>query len=235
MTGLDGPFSVAITPRQDRFGFRRNVYFAYILQRSGYIALFESGPGGTNGWGFDDIVLTSEFRVKEGETLQADPSRLDSAVWVVHSAAHVGLVSRIGLNTRTTGVIPIQEGELPNARGLELRMEESFAVEGHPMDIAFDNQSNLGALPNYRTIFSPGTPAAINGKNLVREIPGVGIVPTNMPRYLFVAARNVPVEGGAVHVIDLEAGELVDTNLFQPGRQSIPLTGAVRVMDYFRQ
>src|SRR5262249_17675990 len=43
LTGLVRPFAVAITPRQDRFGLQRNVYFAYILQRDGRVAVFESG------------------------------------------------------------------------------------------------------------------------------------------------------------------------------------------------
>jgi hypothetical protein len=32
------------------------VYFAWILNRSGKLALFESGPGGVNGWGYDDVI-----------------------------------------------------------------------------------------------------------------------------------------------------------------------------------
>ena len=41
---LSRPFEVCITPRQiPGYGFARNVYFAYILNRTGSIALFESG------------------------------------------------------------------------------------------------------------------------------------------------------------------------------------------------
>ena len=41
---LNLPFDVAITPRQLCWGYQRNVYFAYILNRNGQVAVFERGP-----------------------------------------------------------------------------------------------------------------------------------------------------------------------------------------------
>jgi hypothetical protein len=41
---LNLPFDVVITQRQAGFGFLRNVYFAWILNRNGDLTIFESGP-----------------------------------------------------------------------------------------------------------------------------------------------------------------------------------------------
>ena len=35
---LDQPFEIAVTPRQNGFGWLRNVYFAWILNRNGSVA-----------------------------------------------------------------------------------------------------------------------------------------------------------------------------------------------------
>jgi hypothetical protein len=140
---------------------------------------------------------------------------------------------------RPHGMIPLEPGELPNPRGLSLRIERSIGpdqLSGRPLDLALDDLSNLGALVNYHTAFSAGRPAAVNGKNLVRDVPGVGVLATNAPRYLFVPVRTSRTGGSEViDVIDLETGLRADTNPFQPGTQSIPAPGASRVMDYFRQ
>ncbi len=47
---LNHPFDIAIQQRNLNFGFFRNVYNAFILNRGGDLAIFESGPNGVNGW-----------------------------------------------------------------------------------------------------------------------------------------------------------------------------------------
>jgi hypothetical protein len=112
----------------------------------------------------------------------------------------------------------------------------SDQLTGLPSDLAFDNQVNLGALPNFATPFSPGAPATVNGKHPVRSIPGVGVRPTNSAKHMFVSVRD-PLTGVAkgVDVIRLSTGLREDVNAFRPGIQSIEARGASVVMDYFRQ
>jgi hypothetical protein len=243
LPGIRRPFAVAITPRQDRFGFQRNVYFAYVLGRNGVVSLFESGPSGVNGWGFDDVVATAPFRFWSATAIQPDHSRLESGVWIAHrrlaadgaaTGTQEGLVSNLVLDAQTTGTVLLEPGEEPNPRGLSFRIARSIgSLSGIPSDLAFDDQRNLGALRDYVTVFSAGTPAPINGKNLVREVSGVGILSTNEPTYLFVPTRGRA--GSFVDVLDLRTGERVDTDPFLAGVQSIPAPGARVVMDYFRQ
>jgi hypothetical protein len=249
LRGFDRPFAIAITPRQDRFGFARNVYFAYILDRAGQVSLFESGPSGALGWGFDNFVLHAPFTFSFPTAIQADPRELGSGVWITHAGQldaqgnpthrRGGAVTNLVLESSRVGMVPLRPGEQPNPRGLALRIERSIGsdqLSGRPLDIAFDDLSNLGALANYHTPFSSGSPAAINGKNLVRDVPGQGILATNAPRHMFVVSRPLaPGLAEAVDVIDLETGLRADTNPFHEGIQSIPAAGARLVMDYFRQ
>ena len=235
--GLERPFAVAITPRQEGFGFERGVYFAYVLERSGRLALLESGPDGPGGFGADAIVLRTEAAVPDPRALHADPLRLTSGVWVVHEAG----VTELALVSAVTGPLPLVPGQPParwGARGLSLRHVRTLGADvltGAPLDLAFDDQRNFGALPNRRTRFGHGAPAPMNGKDLVRDVPGRGIENTSEPALLFVAVAGRAAGAGAVDVIDLATGERVDVDVFLPGVQSIPATGARLVMGYFRQ
>jgi len=248
-SGLARPFAVAMTPRQTSFGFARNVYFAYILDRTGRVALFESGPAGINGWGFDDIVGYAPFVFPHPRAIQPDPLRLGSGVWIAHEAraggrralaggagfAPAGAVSNLVLDSGPFGVLPLNPGEPPSLRGLTFAIEATIGgdrLSGVPYDLAFDDQRNLGALPNFTTPFSPTSGAATNGKSLVRVVQGT-VRNTSTPRLLFVPVHSRGP--GVIDVIDLTTLQRVDTNPYRPGVQSIPAAGALGVMDYFRQ
>lgn len=241
LRGHDRPFALAITPRQDDFGLRRDVYFAYVLERSGRVLLYESGPDGANGQGYDDVILASSFRLLEPRAIQPDLRRLSSGAWVVHRGwvdaggqLHPEDLTELAL-AGTVGPAPI-DADPPHPRGLVLEIVRSIGagqLTGTPLELGFDDQVNLGALRNYHTPFSAGTPAVANGKSLVRRVPGVGVRATSAPSYLFVPTQSLG--GRQVDVIDLASGLRVDTNPFDTGVQSIPAGGATHVMHYFRQ
>jgi hypothetical protein len=75
----------------------------------------------------------------------------------------------------------------------------------------------------------------MNGKGLVKQVPGVGFENANEPRYLFLAVPSSSEGPGVVDVIDLATLTRVDTDLTTPGTQSIRAVGAAVLMDYFRQ
>jgi YVTN family beta-propeller protein len=243
--GLDRPFAVAITQRQQGFGFQRNVYFAYILDRAGRVSLFESGPSGVNGWGYDEIIGRTPFAFAHPRAMQPDPLRLESGVWIAHedqldAGGHPtglagGAVSNLVLDCATLGQLPLNPVNVPNMRGLSFRIARSIGsdqLSGDPVDIAFDDQRNLGALANLATPFSGGTPAPLNGKSLVRRVPVPGdFRNTNEATYLFVPIRG----SGVVDVLSLRTGLRVDTSAYHAGVQSISAPGAALVMDYFRE
>ena len=241
---LNAPFDVATTQRQTNFGFFRNVYFAYFLQRNETVAMFESGPNGVNGWGFDDVLAVLPYRVCVPKSIHADPADLRSGFWTTHQAPinvlsgqpgdiGEGAVTRWAIVSGIPGQLPLNVSDvIPNLR--DLVVEPLFSVgeaelTGCPVHLAFDDQANLGALQNVANAFSAGAPASVNGKSSVREING-GPFNTNEPQHVFVA---VP-ETGSVDVFSYNGPfSRVDTNPFQPGTQSIPASGVSRLGSYF--
>jgi len=240
---LDRPFALAITQRQSSFGFQRNVYFAYILDRAGRVTVFESGPNGVNGWGFDEIIGRVPMTFRNARAIQPDPLRLTSGVWIAHedpldpqgqpTGQTGGALSNLVLDSAVTGVIPLTFGDTPHFRSMSFAIARSIGrdqLSGVPLDIAFDDLRNLGALPNFASVFSGGAAAPLNGKSAVRQL-GATTVNTNEATYVFVPIRGA----GVIDVIKLSTGQRIDTNAHQSGIQSIPASGATLTMDYFRQ
>lgn len=253
-TNLDRPFDVAITPRQDRiranFGFQRNVYFAWIINRSGTLALFESGPNGIAGWGYDDVIGVSSEVFQNPKAIQPDYVDLRSGCWVVHEGPinpATGASGPPGIGAVTNyGIVSAQNGQITltaatsSLRDLDIGVFASIGASGEfsgvPVDVAFDNMRHFAGLPNYIMDFSAGNPLQINGKGIVRLVPPGNLRRTTTPAFMFVAVP-APFQGsGVVDVIRIDGSNFrQDTNPFQPGVQSIPVPDVTVLMDYFRQ
>ena len=253
---LDRPFALAVTPRQNGFGFQRGVYFAWILNRSGRVALFESGPNGVNGWGFDDIIGIAPQTFQNPKAIQPDHIDLRSAIWIAHEGPldpatgnagdiNVPALTNLTIESGIFGQLPLnfQSLLIPQFRDMSVAPTVSLGpsvLSGIPVDIAFDNMRNMGGLVNFHPSgFSAGVPVRLNGKSLVRQTGAQGLINTSEPQYMFLAIPS-PQTGsnGVVDVIDIGGGfTRVDTNAFQggPDPQSILAPGAFLVADYFRQ
>jgi len=244
-THISAPIDIALTPRQAGFGFARGVYFAYVLNGNGTVAVFESGPGGVNGFGFDDILGILPFQFLHPKAIQADVTNLNSAFFVLHefpllpngqpSGVPGGALTRVALTGALVGAQPLNPGEQPSFRDLQYGVlaslgEGANGLSGVPTDIAFDDQRNLSALTNRFTQFSASQPLSINGKSLVKDLNG-SVVPASAPQFLFLATPSP----GVVDVFTMNDLTRVDTNPFQPGIQSIPVPGLTGLMSYFRQ
>ncbi|MEW6072682.1 MAG: beta-propeller fold lactonase family protein [Planctomycetota bacterium] len=250
---LQQPFEVATTPRQLGFGFLKIVYYAYFLNGDGSVAVFESGPDGVNGWGYDDVIGQVPFTFNRPKTIQTDVVNLNSAVWIVHedpldlatgdpTGQQGGALSNMAITGATVGAIYLDPGFFsnPNMRDLEFSVVASIGegpdgLTGVPLDIAVDCQRNLTALTNHSTLFSAGFPLSVNGKSLVKATAG-GFAPVAAPQFLFLAVPS-SVEGpGVVDVIEFASGlRRYDTNAFHDGVQSIPVPNAFGLMDFIRQ
>lgn len=249
---LSEPFDVAITPRQFNFGFTRGVYFAYIVNRNGRVAIFESGPNTVNGWGYDDVIGIATQTFRNPKAIQPDQVDLRSSVWIAHEGVidtandqpgpfGTGAMSRLAIVSGLSGalLLNVQSLFIPQFRDMFLGVEVSVGaptLSGVPVDMAFDNQRSLSALPNVTSPFSAGSPQPINGKQMVRVVPGPATVNCSTPRYMFVAVPNPTAGSGVVDCVRIDQGTTrTDTNPFQNGIQSIPAPNATVVMDYFRQ
>lgn len=247
---ISNPIDVAITPRQGTFGFLRGVYFAYILNGDGSVAVFESGPDGVNGWGFDDVIGVPSYRFPRPKAIQPDILDLRSAIWVVHedpldtaglpTGLGGGAISNMAITGGTSGQIPLASGAFgnPGIRDIQWSIKVSIGegpngLTGIPTDIAFDNQRNLAPLTNFSTVFSAGVAANVNGKSIVRV--NAGPAPTTNPQFIFLSVPISDEGPGVVDVVSLNGLRRFDTNPFLTGVQSIPCSDAVSLMDYFRQ
>jgi hypothetical protein len=252
---LDGPFEVSVTPRQLCWGFNRQVYFGWVLNRSGRVAIFESGPNTVNGWGYDNIIGIANTTFNQPKTMQPDPVDLRGGVWIVHEGPidsatgtvisgqeSTGAVSKLVIESAVAGALPLnfQSLLIPQFRDMYLGVPVSLGADklsGVPVDIAFDDMRNVAGLPNTLSTFTSATSVPVNGKGLVKNNPGCpGIIANNHPRYLFVAVPTPLIGTGVVDVIRIDQNNsLVDTNAFQAGTQSIPAPDVQVLMDFFRQ
>lgn len=250
-----GPFEVVALPRMDNFGFLRNVYFAWILQRDGSLAMFESGPDGPNGWGFDDVIglAPATFRKPKALLPQQSTGLAQARVWVAHEGpidlatgqagpVGVGAISSVEIESALTGQLLLGMQTQPQFRSMQLGVLQSLGepvLSGIPVDLAFDDMSNLSALPNKSNPFSAGTALLSNGRGMVRDTPGPSVlIAAKRPRFLLAAMRGGAQSAlGLVDVIDMFSSNPgpIDINPFKPGRQSISVPGVRILVDAFRQ
>lgn len=259
---LNRPFELAVTPRMLGFASNRQVYFAYILNRSGNVALFESGPNGLNGWGFDDVIGIIPFDFLAPKAIQLDPVRLLAAVVIVHEgpidvATGIagdlgnGAISRLQIESGPNGAVPIGVTNTvnPNFRDSQFAVTQSMSqtegqLSGIPLDIAFDNLRNISGSAQNQGInqFSAGSSIPGNNKCQVR-IGGAGInfvtngTNSNEPLFLFASVPN-PIGGeGVIDVINFEStgAPRFDTNPYEVGIQSIPAPLVTILGEFFRQ
>jgi len=250
---LTSPIDVVITARQSfGIGLNRGVYFAYIMNADGSVAVFESGPDGVNGIGFDDVVASLPFTFTNPKAIMADASQTASAFFVAHenkldpftgqpSGMTGGAITRVRQNSGSMFPVPLTGSGLggPSLRDIQYGVTVSIGSDqltGIPVDLCFDNMKNTAGLPNISNSRSAPPLKLFNGKSIVKAATPLPR-PAVTPQYLFVAIPNSNEAGGAgvVDVIDLNGFLRTDTNRITPGIQSIPANGVTHVVDFFRQ
>ncbi len=249
------PFDVVITQRQNGFGYLRNVYFGWIINRNGNLAIFESGPSGINGWGFDDIIGVAPMKFSEPKKISVDFKNLGGGCWIAHQDAldfngqptgsKGGAISNVVIESATFGQLSLSSlvGNLfPQFRDLDFKVQTSISSDqltGIPVDLAQDDQINLAAQVNFFGQFNPFTsavPISMNGKSYVRRNFNNIVTGSKFPRFLFAAVPNSTEGPGVVDVFNIDAGGLrFDTDAYTPGVQSIPVPFVSAVVDYWRQ
>ncbi len=246
-SSLNKPFDVCITQRQSGFGFFRNVYFGWILNRSGTLAIFESGPNGVNGWGYDDVIGVTPFTFQSPKRIAIDFGNTGGSVWVVHenqlnpdgsqSGTSGGAVSNVVIDSAIFGQLALNVTGLsvPQFRDMSFKVALSVGpsqLTGVPVDIALDDLANLSATQNNFPQQAAGFPLPLNGKSYVR---GATNAPAKTPNFIFLAVPNSTEGPGVVDVLSMVGGARQDTNAYLSGVQSIPAPGATFLCDYWRQ
>lgn len=248
-SNLNSPFDLVITQRQQGFGFNRQVYFAWILNRNGELTLFESGPSGVNGWGYDNTIGVAPFRFDNPKKVALNFQFTGGSVWVVHenplnsdgtpSGEIGGAVTRVDVNSAAFGPQPLQSFIAflnPGFRDMGLVVRSSVGpsqLTGVPIDVTFDELNNIGSVSNFFTQYSVGSPILINGKSHIKPNGGAPVT-AKTPEFMFVAVPNSTEGPGVIDVIQLTSGNnRFDVNGYLPGVQSIPCPGARHLATYF--
>ncbi len=224
---INDPIDIVITARQQGIGFQTGVYFAYILNRNGSIAVFESGPDGINGIGFDDIIgLPEEAKFKNATAIQPDIRSFNSALWVAHQdTSGLGQISLLELFSSPIGALPIQQQQggiiqSPTFRQREWKVTGRFGGQSpttpikdrlsgkDPIDIVVDEMQNVGAFADMTSLsISNIIYAQHSGKTHVKLTPTGALVPAINPRFLFVALA----DKGVIDVMEVDTGRRLFT------------------------
>ncbi len=240
---MNRPIDIVATERYQLTGNLSGVYYAYILNETGTVAIYESGPDGINGYGFNDIVgAVTNVSFPRARALQFDHQATQGGVLVGHiDDTGLGQVSRLWLTSTPVGQQPLN----PNIGGFILpptyRQKEwtvtqrfggsnstvasgQFLSGNSIIDIGTDNLFNSGGLLGQTTPFSAAfttTPYNHSGKHVVKQGINAAII-ANVPQFLFIALSDV----GKVDVIEVETGTRIAT---------IDVPGVRVVADYWRQ
>lgn len=234
---LNGPLDLIVTERYLTTGNNGQVYYAYILNSNGTIAVYESGPDGVNGIGFNDIIgSVTNVSFPRAKAMHYDHSSALGGVLIGHTTdSGLGQVSRLSLTSTPAGPLPLNPvsgGFIlpPTYRQKEWTVVQRFGgsttgfnnMSGNSViDLCTDDLVNQGALQGQINVYAPAynqTPYTHSGKYTLRT----GGLQSSFPRLMFVALSDV----GNVDVYELQTGTRIGT---------ISIPGVRIVSNYWRQ
>jgi hypothetical protein len=241
---LANPIGVVTTHRMNAaLGNATGLYHAYILNGNGTIAVYESGPDGVNGIGYNDIIGTVPgVLFRSPKKITADSSSQLGGVFVSHvDEFGNGQVSRMEM-TNSPGLQPIQQSQggfllPPTFRQKEWGVTQVYGgttptnptrdqLSGRaPGDVAPDEMTNLGDLPGQTTTKNSSiktSPSRQSVKDTIKYLGPTPFLPT-APKFLFIAIT----DRGVVDVFDISTAEKI---------RSIDVGGTPSVVSsYWRQ
>ena len=218
---LSLPIDIAVTPRFVGTGFAQGVYFAYILNANGSIAIYESGPDGVNGIGFNDMIGTvPNVTFQRARRMRYDYSSAAGSVLIGHvDSSGLGVVSKLDM-TSSPGQTPLNPSAggfvlPPTFRQKEWQVLQRFGgvtstttlhdlMSGNSIvDFTLDDLRNQGGAIGQTTPFNSGLQTPLwghSGKDAIKQN-----APVITPRFLFVGLSDV----GKVDVFELGTGRRV--------------------------
>ncbi len=237
---LNAPIDVIVTERYFGHGNTSGLYYAYILNGNGTIAIYESGPDGVNGIGFNDIIgSVTNVSFPRARAMMYDMSGGFGGVFIGHTdESGLGQVSRLTLTATPLGALPLNPvsgGFIlpPTYRQKEWTVTQrfggavnvqNFMTGNSVIDICFDDMLNVGGLTGQGNLLAPSfatTPYIHSGKHTLKVINGAPVAAAQ-PRLMFVALSDV----GNVDVFEIGTGTRIAT---------IPVPGVRTVTNYWRQ
>lgn len=240
---LSNPIDVAVTQRYVNTGDTSGIYYGYVLNANGSVAIYESGPDGVNGIGFEDVTGLIDVTFPRARRLRLNYLAQQGGVYIAHNDnLGVGVISSLELTSGPQGPLPVQQNAggfilPPTFRQKIWTVTQTFGgsdpsvpnnqrLSGNsPIDVTTDEILNFGANLNQTTNFNNQVGRSIighssKGHSLV-DMNGNNIIPYQ-PRFLFVALSDV----GAVDIFDLDTRVRVAT---------IDIPGVSTLSGYWKQ
>ena len=237
-SGISGPILVSMSTRATWVG-GNGLYFGYVVNSSGTVTVFESGPSeGANAIGFDDMIGSLVDTFPNPQAIIPVTSNIVTGFWIAHQdSLGYGRVSRVALIS-DPGIQPLEipagffaaPGFRDKEWGVTSYIDSSELSSDQPVDLALDNLVNIGSVGGLASAYNDIPGAQHSGKTLYRVIQGAP-VPVSAPEYLFIAHPSA----GIVDVIKMTGLVRVDVDPCTPGTQSIVAPGVSVVADYWRQ
>jgi hypothetical protein len=221
--GVGRPRLLAVTNRDIGIGFQTQLYYAYVISEEGQISIYESGPDGIQGIGFDDIIGKPALEGRNGlpgaSAICIHPGAPGTLnVFISYRNNGRGAIGELWLDNAPFGGRPINlpAGVLPdpNFRSKEWTLIHDFTgifSSSSIVDLAVDDLDNVGGLPDPLSVIV-GLPTVLHSaKSLHRPVPG-GQIPVSTPRFLFAANAN-----GLLDVLELTTGRIYLDPIRVPG------------------
>lgn len=221
--GVSRPRLLAVSNRDIGIGFNTQLYYAYVISEEGQISIFESGPDGIQGIGFDDIIGKPSLEGSSGlpgaSAVCMNPSSQGRlAAFIAYRKNGKGAVGELWLDNAPAGARPVNlpAGVLPdpNFRSKEWKLIHDYTDEfssSSIVDLAVDDMNNIGGQSYALSIYVGSTPVLHSCKSFHRPIPG-GQTAVSYPRFLFAANAN-----GVVDVLELSTGRAYVDPVRTPG------------------
>lgn len=223
--GVVRPRLLAVTNRDNGIGFQTGLYYAYVVSETGEMTIFESGPDGNQGIGFDDFIgkpsLDGQVGFNSAAALCMNPSSTQQGVFVGYRKDGEGIISELWLDNAPFGAVPTSAppGVVvnPNARSKDWRIRANYTASlggtnlTQVIDLAVDDLNNLGGQATGTTPVGGSVTTQHSSRSFHRPVPG-GQIPVSYPKYLLAANSN-----GAVHVFSLQTGSEVVSPIKVPG------------------
>jgi hypothetical protein len=231
--GVTRPRLLAVTNRDILIGFNTQLYYAYVISQDGQISIFESGPDGIQGIGFDDIIGKPALEGRNGlsgaSAVCMNPSSQGRlSVFIAYRDGGRGAVGELWLDNAPANPRPVNlpAGVLPdpNFRSKEWKLLHDYRdvfSSTSIVDLAVDDLNNIGGQAYALSIYVGSTPVLHSCKSFHRPIPG-GQTAVSYPRFLFAANAN-----GLVDVLELSTG--------RPFVNPIQVPGASVLCHWWRQ
>jgi len=217
--GVSRPRFITATNRDLNYGFSTGLYYAYIIAEDGATSIFESGPDGTQGIGFDTFIgipaLIGQSGFPSPMVIQPNPNSLRHSAYIAYRKDGIGSVCDLFLKDAPTGPRPIAlNGILPDpnfrAKAFTINREFTGVLSSASIaDLALDDLTNIGGMTSVTSGYTNVKTMPHSAKGLMR-----GPIPVSAPQFLFVANAN-----GKLDIIELNTGQPYVPAVAVPGLQ----------------